>query len=44
VNNREIAESRREFNDIRQQHDAVRDQIRVKYNLNGDNSNVVVVP
>ena len=44
MNNREIAESRREFNEIRQQHDAVRDQIRVKYNLNGDNSNAVVVP
>jgi len=44
VNNREIAESRREFNEIREQHDAVRDQLRVKYNLNSENSNVVVAP
>ncbi|UJR35551.1 hypothetical protein I4U23_028304 [Adineta vaga] len=40
----EIAESRREFNEIRQQHETVRDQLRVKYNLNGDNSNAEVLP
>ncbi|CAF1537734.1 unnamed protein product [Rotaria magnacalcarata] len=32
---REIAESRREFDQIRQQHNETGDQLRVKYNLNG---------
>jgi len=41
---REIADSRREFDEIRQQHQAVGDQLRVKYNLNGDKSNVAVIP
>jgi hypothetical protein len=44
VIDREVTETRREFNEIRQQHDAVRDQIRVKYNLDGGNSNAVVIP
>jgi hypothetical protein len=44
VNDREVAASRQEFNEIRQQHDALRDQLRVKYNLNGDNSNAAVIP
>ncbi|CAF4159561.1 unnamed protein product [Rotaria socialis] len=32
---REITESRREFDQIRQQHNEIGDQLRVKYNLNG---------
>ncbi|CAF1355148.1 unnamed protein product [Adineta steineri] len=39
----EIAESRREFNEIRQQHETVHEQLRVKYNLNNGNSNVAVL-
>jgi hypothetical protein len=42
VHEQEVAESRRQFNEIRQQHETVRDQLRVKYNLDGGNSNVVV--
>ncbi|CAF0720758.1 unnamed protein product [Rotaria sordida] len=41
---REIAESRRHFNEIRQQQDLVHDQLRVKYNLNGGDSKTVIVP
>jgi hypothetical protein len=39
-----MVESRREFDAIREEHNAMRDQLRVKYNLNGDNSNARVVP
>ncbi len=41
---RVLTESRREFDEIRQQHDTVRDQIRVKYNLTGGNSDAAVIP
>jgi hypothetical protein len=41
---RVLTDSRREFDEIRQEHDAVRDQIRVKYNLTGGNSDAAVIP
>ena len=41
---RELAENRREFDEIRQQHDAIRDQLRMKYNLNVANSDIRVTP
>ena len=39
-----MAENRREFDAIREEHNAVRDQLRAKYNLNGDNTSSLVVP
>ena len=41
---REVAENRREFEEIRQQHDAIRDQLRMKYNLNAANTDIRVTP
>lgn len=38
-----MAENRREFDEIRQQHETVREQLRVKYNLNGANANAAVI-
>lgn len=44
IHDRELAANRQEFDEIRQQHDAIRDQLRVKYNLNSDTSNARVIP
>ena len=38
-----MTDSRREFDEIRAQHNVAREQIRVKYNLNGGNSNAMVL-
>jgi hypothetical protein len=40
---RDISDSRREFDEIRAQHNVAREELRVKYNLNGGNSNAAVI-
>jgi hypothetical protein len=38
-----VAERQREHDQVRIEHEAARDQIRAKYNLNGGKTNVAVI-
>lgn len=40
----QLAERHRQYDQTRIEREAVRDQIRAKYNLGGGNTNIAVVP